>query len=104
LQADHELDRTVGIVTTLWARQMRNYGLIPGMGTKTSLLQSIQTGLGTHHASYSVGPGGSTWEQHSQSMKLNTHIHLVPPRLRMSGAMAHLPHITSWCVPGQLYF
>jgi hypothetical protein len=68
-----------------------------------SLLQNVQTGSGTHSASYSMGiessfPGGMV----AGGIKKTIHPYLVPG-LSRSGAILPLPHTFSWHPQGQLH-
>ena len=52
----------------------------------SAFLQNIQTGSGAHSTSYSVGTGVISCWYIGCSVKLTTHLHLVP-RLKMSGSI-----------------
>jgi hypothetical protein len=56
-----------------------------------SLRLSIQTGSEAHPASYVMAPGVLSPEVKQQSVKLTTHLHLVP-RLRTRGPILSQPH------------
>jgi len=70
-----------------------------------SLLQYVQTGCGTHPASYSVGTVVLSQGSSSRGVNLNTHLHLVS-RLRVDGAIPPLPlyHHVPWTVTTVLFF
>jgi hypothetical protein len=68
-----------------------------------SLLQSVQTGSGTHSASYSMDTEGSFLVgMVAGGITTTIHPHLVPG-LSMSGAILPLPHTFSWHAQGHLY-
>jgi len=83
----------------IWSKdrisRRRNFGLIPGGGTRFSLFQSVQTGIGTNLP--------LTYGQEWLGVKLTTHLQLVS-KLLMSGAIIPLRHTPSWCAHGQLVF
>jgi hypothetical protein len=55
-----------------------------------SILQIVQTALGAHPASYSMGTEVLSRRKSGRNVKLTTHPHLVP-RLKINGAMPLLP-------------
>jgi hypothetical protein len=62
----------------------------------SSLSHRVQTGSGTHPASYKMGPGGSFSQgKVAGVMKLTTHLYLVPTS-RIRGAIPPLTHKSSW--------
>ena len=83
----------------IWSKdrisRRRNFGSIPGGGTRFSIFQSVQTGIGPN-----LPP---TYGQEWLGVKLTTHLQLVS-KLLMSGAILPPRHTPSWCAHGQLVF
>jgi hypothetical protein len=74
------------------------------VGTRRlSLSESVETGSGTHPASYSIGTGDSRpGDKATGALKFTADLHGLP-RLRISGAITPLSYMLSWLAQGQLY-
>jgi hypothetical protein len=81
----------VGLVTKVWAGRPRSRGSIPGNGKSFSLLHNVETGSGTHQASYTMDTGGCFPRG---KYKLTVRFHLMS-RLRMMELHLHSP-MFSW--------
>ena len=66
----------------------------PAEATDSTPLQSIQTGLGVHPASYQISTWVPSMEESSHRIKLTTHLHLAPIELYL-----HSPKwLKVWCL------
>jgi len=86
---------SVIVVTELWAGRL---GFDSWQGQEFfSVCHCIQTGSGSHPASYPMGTLGSFPQGFSHGMKATAFLQLVP-RLRMHGAISPHPHyiFTVW--------
>jgi hypothetical protein len=88
-------NRYSGAVIAQWYSARRRTwwsGVLVPAGTENfSPHHRVQTGSGTHPASYPMGARGSfPGAKASEASKLTTHLHLVP-RSRMRGAITPLP-------------
>jgi len=72
-------------------------GQFPAGARNEAFLQNIQTGCGAHPASWVDGGCGS-----GRVMKLTTCLHTVL-RLRISGAIPHIPPKISWLLQGEFH-
>jgi hypothetical protein len=81
-------DNVISIATRLWIGQSGVQ--FPAGVRDSSVLRNIQTGSGTHPASYIMGTEVPSRGLSGWGMMLTTHFQLAP-KLRMNGAIPLLP-------------
>jgi hypothetical protein len=69
---------SVSMANVLWAGRQMNRCSIPGRNKRHFLLHNFQTGSGVHSASYKIDTGDFLWGLSYRSVKLTTHLRLVP--------------------------